>query len=129
MMVSRVFRNITTKLRDLNFTLEIFLESRKQNLSQRDFQTVHQIRDRTVAVIFRKVYHLVVDEFLIRHAWLKCIQVSVARICSQPRLSVICAFLIEYHINRIIARFATMCKIDDFLMFEIFPELLACTCA
>ena len=73
MMVPRVFRNITTKLCDLDFRLEVFLERRKQNLSQGDFQPVHQIRDRAVAIIFRKVYHLVVDEFLIRHARLKCV--------------------------------------------------------
>ena len=128
-MIPRVLRNISTKLCNFDFSLEVFLECRKQNLSQRDFQTIHQIRDWTVAIIFRKVYHLVVNEFLICHTRLKRVQVSVTRICRQPCFAIICTFLIEHHVNRIVTRFAAMCKIHDFLMFKILLEFLACTCS
>ena len=70
--------------------------------------------------------HLIVDELLICDAGLKCVQVSVTGICRQPRLAIIGAFLIEYHINRIVARLATMCEVHDFLVLEILLEFLAC---
>ena len=99
MVIRRMFAHIPAKLCNLDFRLQAALfERRIQNLTQRDFQSIHQIRDRTLVVVDGEVDEAAVDELFVRDRRFRCIKERLARIIRQPLFPVIGAFLIECHI-------------------------------
>ena len=65
-----------------------------------------------------------VYELFIRNLGLGCIQECLARIIRQPLLPVICALLIERHIQVVVTFLARMDERHRLLMLEILLELL-----
>ena len=129
-MISRVFGYITAELRNLDFGLQTpLLERSKQDFPQRDFQSIHQVRNRPFIVVDGEVDETAVYELFIRNLGLGCIQKRLARIIRQPLFPVICALLVERHIQVVVAFLARMDKRHHLLMFKILLELLPGACA
>ena len=125
-----MLRYIPAKLRNLDFRLQAtLLECRIQNLTQRDFQSIHQVGNRTLVVVNREVDEAAVDELFIRNFRLRCIEECLARIIRQPLFSIIRAFLVECHVEMVVAFLARMDERDHLLMLEIFLELFSGACA
>ena len=79
MMVCRVLGYITAELRNLDFGFETtLLERRVQDFTQRDFQPIHQVGNRTLIVIDGEVDETVVYELFIGNRGLGCIEERLA---------------------------------------------------
>ena len=129
MVVSGVFGNVPTELRHLDFLpSEPFFECRVEDFALAQLLSVHEVRDGPRVVVDGEMYHFAVNEIRIGYFGLTRVQERLARICGKPRLAIIGAFLVECHINRIVARGATVHKRYNFLLLEILLELLAGTC-
>ena len=125
-----MLRDITTELRNLDFRFETpLLKCRIQDFTQRDFQPIHQVGNRTLIVVDGEVDETAVDEFFIRNRRLGCIKECLARIIRQPLLPVIRALLVECHIQAVIGGLARMDELDHLLMLEILLEFLPGACA
>ena len=126
MMVRGMLGYIPAELRDLDFRFQTpLLKRRKEDFTQRDFQPIHQVRNRTLIVVDREVDKPAVNKLFIRNLRLRCIQVRLARIRRQPLFPVIRALLIERHIQAVIREFASMDELHHLLILEVFFELLA----
>ena len=67
MVVRGMLGYIPAELRDLDFRFQTpLLERRKQDFTQRDFQPIHQVRNRPLIVVDREVDKTAVNELFIR---------------------------------------------------------------
>ena len=75
------------------------------------------------------MYHFIVNEFVVGNRWAVRIQECGFIVVFQPRLAVIGAFFVEYHIDCIVAFLGVVGEIDDFFVCEILLEFGGSRCA
>ena len=126
-MVPRVLRHVPRELRYLDFADQVLLERRIQDLAQTDLEAVHNVRDGPVTVVLREVDHLPVNKLLVCDLGLIRVQIRLAVVPTQPRLSVVRALFIKYLVNRVVARRALVVEHDNLLVLKVLLELGAGT--
>ena len=102
MMVRRVFSDVSAKLGDLDFSLELLLEACVQHLALRWFEAVQDVRNGSNVVTLGEKDELSVDEVRIADSIalrLTVVQEGVLLDTVEPPLPILYLALGECHIN------------------------------
>ena len=101
-MICTVFGHITGELGDLDLTRQSAFECTKQDFTERDFQAVDHIGNRSRTIIGAEMDHFPVHKLLILDRGVARVQIRRLVIIFEPYFAIIGTLLVEDLVDRVI---------------------------